>query len=146
MKLNDLDNFDPKQVDLEQYEVFKDTLESHQGDIPPSVAFQLAVWANRLIDYYTTYYVKAKGFLEDQETDYEALFHTKSEEYNPDKVADGERKAKKDTDIVAKKKFLSKVRRYVNYLELTIDNLTRHHYLLKQRHAEGEKEAKRSDY
>jgi hypothetical protein len=97
----------------------------------------MADWANRLLDYYSTYYTKAEGYLKDAKTDYDKLFNDVSAEKG-ENVADGERQAKRNERVIKQKKFIHKVERYVKYLELILNNLEKHHRLMKLKYKKEE--------
>lgn len=141
--IKDLNKFEPRGVDLSLYENFKKTLEKYGGDVGFYQAWKFAKWANGLIDYYTTQRIKAEGYLNDGKVDLETLEAQKSIELGKN-VSDGERQAKADPEVVKQKKIINQAQRYVSYLDGLIDKLEKDFYLMKQRHAEGEKEFGRS--
>lgn len=143
-KLAELNDFKPESIDIDLYNDFKNELKRLKGDVDYYTAWKMAKWANGLIDYYHTEKIRAKGELEDAKVELETLKANKSIELG-DNVSDGERKAEADKEVKEMKLYLNKVERYVNYLSGLVEKLEKDHYLMKQRHAEGEKEYGRSD-
>ena len=142
-KLGNLNQFNPEAVDLSLYNDFKKRVERLEGDIGYYQAFKFAQESNGLIGYYHTYKVKAEGELRDSKAELETLKANKSIELG-DNVSDGKRKAEADSEVKEQKDYINKLHRYVNYLEGLVDKLTKTHYLMKQRHEEGEEEKARS--
>lgn len=140
------EEFDPVGIDLEQYKLFKDTLASMGGDVSPYQGWKLAKWANGLMDYYNTERVKAEGYAGELKADYKALKAQKSIEYNEKSVAGGDRQATADKEVLLAKKAHLQAQKFMNYLQGLVDKLEKDFYLLKQRHAEGEREQARSDH
>lgn len=140
-----IENWSPKEISLDPYKDFMDRVPK-DGDIHPQVAFQLAVEANGLMNYYRSLKAKTELFYLRARSEYRRIFETVSIEKNDKSVADGERKAASDERVVKSREKRDYAEAYKVYMEDLMDNLERLFYLLKQRHAEGEKEAKRSDY
>lgn len=141
--LKKLLDFNPEEVDLSEYEKFKNRLKVLGGDISYNNAWRLAKWANGLIDYYNTQKVKAQTWLNNLKIDLEQLEAQKGIELG-ESVADGKRKAQVDEEVVNQKKFVNKAEGFVSYLEGLVKKLEKDHYLMKEKYKEGEREKGRS--
>lgn len=140
-----INSWTPREISLEAYEKFNSKIPA-DGDISPGFAFQLAVEANGLINYYTSIKAKTELFYLTARSEYRRTYETASIRENDKSVADGQRRASAQKEVIQAREKRDFAETYKIYVEDLIDNLKRIFYLMKQRHSEGEKEQERSNY
>jgi hypothetical protein len=128
----------PEEISLDPYEDFRHKI-PFEGDISPYLAFQLAVEANGLMNYYRPLKAKTNLYYLQKRSKYRRTYENVSIRENSTSVADGKRRASADDDVIAARNERDYAEAYLSYMEDLMDNLEKLFYLLKQRHQEGEK-------